>query len=277
MSGSYVPPHMLKQAQGVAEIGAETNAALNLTMNDIINHYWPTKELRHIYEESPNSVHARGNKTLHDSGATPGRLTYIILFDEANPKWETENIIFTKSNLELLPSSLANGTQSSLDSPVTSETKSHPVNEGCKLEPAEVEIGVHDPIAVFKQSILSSMSKTANYDFHGWYKIEHIAFLEPHSVELVRMLEQKWTRTDRRGNIVSVERDQAHWQQSLGYRWAVVKFAKEEAAQQDRGNPKIEKLPFELARAGEPKKSVKELLAEMRLEDASKHEALPKA
>jgi hypothetical protein len=66
------------------------------------------------------------------------------------------------------------------------------------------------------------------------------------------MLEQKWEGRQRGGE---------RWQQSLNLRWAVIKFAEDKMTIEQRGKPKIDRLPDR----EEPKKSVNELLPEMRM------------
>ncbi|EMD00548.1 hypothetical protein BAUCODRAFT_173137 [Baudoinia panamericana UAMH 10762] len=58
--------------------------------------------------------------TLHDSEETPGKLSYLFLFHEANPRCDSDGIIYTKFNLELLP-------------PATTKTSFEPIKEGTNL------------------------------------------------------------------------------------------------------------------------------------------------
>lgn len=80
------------------------------------------------------------------------------------------------------------------------------------------------------------------------------------------MLEQKWAKTDRFGAPIKIERSGIEWQKSLGYRWAVVKLAKDEDADKEKGTPSIEKIPERQPQV--PQRSVNEMLAEMRLKDS---------
>lgn len=82
--------------------------------------------------------------------------------------------------------------------------------------------------------------------------------LHPESPELVRMLEQKWTRT-RSGRKSQIARDPASWKRSLGYTWAVLRFEKEDGESKP---PDIK-----VSHVDEPTKSVSEMLKEMRLKD----------
>jgi hypothetical protein len=77
----------------------------NLTLDEIKNHFWPANDEE---EESYNYASDGGNgRTHHDSAQTPGELAFVILYLGANPRWDSEGIIFTKSSLELLPQELA--------------------------------------------------------------------------------------------------------------------------------------------------------------------------
>jgi hypothetical protein len=119
---------------------------------------------------------------------------------------------------------------------------------------------------VFKQD--SGKRLTRGYKFDGWYNISKVSFLEPYSEELIRMLEQKWTKKDRYGRVRVEERRGADWNKSLSYRWAVVKLDRDEDADREKGELKIERLPGDMPKSpGKPRKSVNEMLAEMRLKD----------
>ena len=83
------------------------------------------------------------------------------------------------------------------------------------------------------------------------------------------MLEQKWTRTNSRGDTRAVKRDVSSWNESLSFRWAVVKLVKDAEAHTKRGPPKIERLPDEDSPGT---KTVNELLAEMRVRDSTSDE-----
>ncbi|KAI0393803.1 hypothetical protein F5Y17DRAFT_289590 [Xylariaceae sp. FL0594] len=61
-------------------------------LREIEAHFWPGKP------KDGNS-----QSTLHGSKERPDDLTYVLLFNGANPRWPRDRIIFTKSNLALLP------------------------------------------------------------------------------------------------------------------------------------------------------------------------------
>lgn len=112
------------------------------------------------------------------------------------------------------------------------------------------------PIAVFRQE--GSVDRDPGYRFEGWFNIERLAFLEPGSPELIRMLDQKWTKTDRRGNAITETRRPENWRESMRMRWAVIKLAKDEKTDKERGPPNVQHLPEKESR------SVNEMLAELR-------------
>ena len=71
----------------------------------------------------------------------------------------------------------------------------------------------HGPIAVFRQT--SADGRNPPFRFEGWFKIRSLSFLEPESEELVRMLEQKWSRTDETGKTLVEGRRGTLWGKSL--------------------------------------------------------------
>ncbi|KAF2225853.1 hypothetical protein BDZ85DRAFT_258194 [Elsinoe ampelina] len=105
--------------------------------------------------------------------------------------------------------------------------------------------------------------------FHGYYRLTDVAFCPPHSVALKDLLKRKWTWKDREGNEVAKERDVEHWRESFKYEWAELKLEKDEEWEKENGPPRIEKKVVAAGKGrkerGE-KKSVNELLKEMRLE-----------
>ena len=270
----YIPPHLRKKSESEAKPDPPPKppvpTRLNWRLDEINEYFWPSKE----QEEGTGGlgVHFEDQgRTLHGSAETPGELAYLILFTNANPKWETNNIIFTKSRLDLLPQQLADNNAGEVSAGAVSE--SDHVNGNLKADASDDTSNQlsHQrpsrPIAVFKQ--MSGKRNTTGYQFEGWYKLERVAFLEPHSAELIRMLEQKWSRTDKTGKTVMIDRNGTEWQKSLSYKWAVVKLAKDEEADKEKGTPDIERFPDpEPAGAGAGRKSVNEMLAEMRLKDS---------
>ena len=105
MSGRYVPPALRKKSQGdlctsAAEPGAQTESSVDAnlySLEELERHFWPEAE----------TGRGEKSKTLHDSAQTPGKLTYVLLFKGAHPRWDQEHIIYTKSSLDLLPEEIA--------------------------------------------------------------------------------------------------------------------------------------------------------------------------
>ncbi|KAK7962561.1 uncharacterized protein PG986_003386 [Apiospora aurea] len=302
---------------------------------DIVHYFWPDKE------DFTSDVQS----TFHASASQEDQLAYIMLFTNANTRWESDQIVFAKSHLRLLPDyktqmagkeeyfpqpkkqgfadrrrselseahdnipNTVSGAKEGLgskDETEALETKEDPVSvtqendmtqqEGeatCSPEhyttdanagsapdsprspkdkgdprqlvntpPLEFVPGQHAPIAVFEQT------GTVEFRFAGWYSVARVSVLAPHSSDLVRMLQQKWERRDRWGNVVTKKRDPSGWRTSLVHQWAVVKFEKL-APEVAPAAPTIEKLP-PLASTSDSEKGVKgvsELLNDLRLRD----------
>ena len=258
------------------------------SLKDINRHFWPEDESKAMPTET--------SKTLHDSAATPRALSYMLLFKDANPRWETDEIIFTKSSLDLLPANLAEPTRSvPVETPVTdvedvtpnsastsAAANDHP-NEH-QASPVEPNTTVTDPtakaqpkecqsIAIFTQirrpPYNSNSSVIRSFKFLGYYRVARLQFLEPRTPELAKMLDQKWTIVDpRTGRPRARQREGQGWEKSFSLRWAVVKFEKDEEADKVRGKPDIKRLADEEDDGGGgEKKSVNELLKELRVKD----------
>ncbi|KXT06019.1 hypothetical protein AC578_1315 [Pseudocercospora eumusae] len=256
----YVPPGRRRQSESNATVGEKLDDHL-LSLEDIRHFFWPVDNDNNA---QPGRFAQARRGTLNDSAATPGRLSYIVLFAGANPRWDNDHIIFTKSSLDFLPA-LSDGKD---------------VAEGGAeveaVKDSKDETDAAAPIAVFKQlSSRPHRSQIARvYEFDGWYQIERVQFLEPKSPELVRMLEQKWSFTDSEGDVRQTQRDPVKWIESLGMRWAVLKLRRDEATQKERGTPNIERVPDTVVKKSKPrKKSVNEMLAEMRMGDTGKEAA----
>jgi hypothetical protein len=131
------------------------------------------------------------------------------------------------------------------------------------------------PIAIFEERRIPGQrpsNTNTQFSFKGWFKVSHINILAPQSAELVRMLQQKWERRDRFGNVLpSKTRDLSAWNASMAAEWAVVKFEPLEG-EDAPPVPQIEKVPGPEPEP-EPRKSVdeargvKELLTDLRLGD----------
>lgn len=292
MSGRYVPPGRRQTSENAAGEKPPTSDKTEglLSLGDIRAHFWPATE-----NELPRFSETGEGRTLHDSAATPGKLAYIILFNGANPRWQSDHLIFSKSSPNLLPVDLADGkskappaVQTDHDGAVDSsviDTAGSQQNEpndaangtseshGKGSSEGEVEAKQANgassgdqtlPIAVFKQ--VRGAQRGRSFKFDSWYQIDKLAFLEPKSDELIKMLQQKWTEKNRFGNFKQEERSEEQWKQSLSYRWAVLKLKKDEVAEKEMGVPKVERLPEQDPESPKvAKKSVNEMLAELRM------------
>lgn len=102
----YIPPGRRQQRATSNPAPDPEPAKQNdlLSLEEINNHFWAVaRDNEHSRDASSEG------RTLHDAAAAPGKLAYVMLFSRANPRWDTEKIVFTKSNLDLLPQSLADG------------------------------------------------------------------------------------------------------------------------------------------------------------------------
>ncbi|KAK4507550.1 hypothetical protein PRZ48_001285 [Zasmidium cellare] len=287
MSARYVPPGRRGKPQDTAGGKPPADDESLVSLEEIREHFWHASQ-----DDLPRFSDSTAGRTLHDSAATPGKLAYLILFHGANPQWEADNVIFTKSSLDLLPSQLADdpskapssdepnnvdeGSASKATGAEVEDSKVKPdgVNTEVKLEPSSEKPAVDgssghkngpNPIAVFKHARKGQVGRFLRFD--GWYQIDRLAFLNPGSPELVKMLEKKWTKTDRFGNARPQERSEEKWKESLSHRWAVLKLRKDKVAEKELGVPKIERLDLDPESPKVARKSVNEMLAEMRMGD----------
>jgi hypothetical protein len=128
------------------------------------------------------------------------------------------------------------------------------------------------PIAVFEERKIPGLRTGgihSRFAFKGWFRISRVNILAPHSAELVRMLQQKWERKDRFGNVIPTRnRDASAWNSSLAVEWAVIKFDVWDA-EGAPPPPQIEKLPEPEGPVGDSgvSRGVNELLSDMRLND----------
>lgn len=309
------------QSQSQSQSQGHTPADLH-SLREIQTYFWPDGDDTHPTEMQ--------TATLNASAETPQTVSHMLLFKNANPRWEREGVIFTKSNLHLLSTELdLAGGKAAADQTPESGATAHAtatananatttanalVNDkdedkdkdmGQDKTNADAETNVpfqpttattaastnttNQPIAVFSQGHRGGNSTSRRtFKFDGWYRIRHLTILEPRSPELVRMLEQKWSRGDNaHGNRggrggrggrgarawgqaaqAQAERAPEDWNASLSKRWAVVQLVRHEDKQRER--PEIPKLEDEEGksgkRAGEVREArgVNELLRELR-------------
>lgn len=116
------------------------------------------------------------------------------------------------------------------------------------------------PIAVFEQE----GGYSGTFCFSGYHKLTRLQFLAPHSQELLRMLEQKFTKVDRFGRLIKPQqRSRSSWEASMSQRWAVMQLEKDVKVDSTLPSPSI-KIKKE-TKDTLPQKSVNELLKDMRL------------
>ncbi|KAI0439428.1 hypothetical protein F4803DRAFT_564499 [Xylaria telfairii] len=61
------------------------------------------REIYNYFWGSTDGTRAEHNPTFHGSKDRPEKLSYVLLFYRAHPRWDNENIVFVKANLALLP------------------------------------------------------------------------------------------------------------------------------------------------------------------------------
>lgn len=95
---AYISPHLRKRSIGSAQPNIPPPAPpdpydRNLTLDEIKNHFWPADEGE---EENNNYVSDGGkDRTFHDPAQSPGELAFVFLYWDANPRRDSEGIIFT--------------------------------------------------------------------------------------------------------------------------------------------------------------------------------------
>ncbi|KAL9075634.1 MAG: hypothetical protein Q9157_003921 [Trypethelium eluteriae] len=279
MASRYIPPHLRNKApsssgqENTPPVPRSSKHVEDLfTAGEIVATFWPKTFDLEEESDDPQSG-ASKNSTLHASEADPDKLSFVILFRGANPRWFADKVIYAKSNLDLLPTPPA--TQETLQSPESTqaeEVTTDPPSSGIQSEQpqgsAQTEASTTQsgtsltpPIPVFQEI---SGPRPRNIRFAGYYSISHLSVLTPHSSELVRMLEQKWSYTDRRGTVHYKERDAESWEKSLGFKWAVMKFKAEPGADEEMGAPRIQRREEDGENGGKAGKSVNEMLSELR-------------
>ena len=176
MAGRYAVPSLRNQSEKDATKSVEeANSAPSdsstakrdsnsgYESSELVAHFWPTE---HEDQHSAAAGQPRlGSTTLNDAAATLGHLTWVKLYHGAKLRWESDRIIFVKSNLEFLPTP-------------SEDLKT----ESCESAPQQ-------PIAVF---MLKTAKPVPNFDFAGWYQVNRVEFCEPYSSKLVGLLDQKW-------------------------------------------------------------------------------------
>ncbi|KAE9974716.1 hypothetical protein EG328_003673 [Venturia inaequalis] len=263
-----------------------------LSIRDIQHHFWKS--------ESDGMTGFGEHATLNNAADHKDGLAYILLFRGANPRWQSDKIIFVKSNLDLLPDyyertdewidqyprDIIEKNVAAEPAPTTSRMMTRDVRleledeekakasepteateqpkkpskpsltELVPIPPLDYTPSVRRPIAVFEQ--IGGRQSGESFKFAGWFELQHVAIIAPYSEALKRLLAQKWqSEVDKNGEVIIRPRDENRWRDSFEQEWAVVKFYP--LQESDEAPPKlvVEKAP--------PRKSVNDLLAEMKL------------
>lgn len=83
----------------VTSATSESHQTHPFTLDEIHNFYVP----RDDSEDFSNSFNSCSRSSLNNSVGIPNGLAYVLLFPNANPKWDSDCLIYAKSNLWLLP------------------------------------------------------------------------------------------------------------------------------------------------------------------------------
>ncbi|OJD40412.1 30s ribosomal protein s16 [Diplodia corticola] len=273
---AYVPPALRRKKQeagadcGTSDVGNKpASVAENMEApterlpraDDVHEYYWPPVEL-----DAGEGMRSTVHSTLNSSTSEPDKLKYIMLFQEANPRWETDHLIYmsrrtciTSPEARSLPRKGRVEDSVEPAPPLSSDEPYSPTHT------PDLTDYLLEPIAIFEQA----GSRNGGFRFIGYHKIIRLQFLEPRSADLMRMLEQKFSVTNKFGRVSQQHRSPASWKASLEHRWAVMKLEKHEAADKSLPAPDV-KVNDERERGNKQKKhasqkSVNELLKEMRL------------
>ena len=273
MGSRYVPPALRRQQQAIADQnpGVEgegsprvENPLPTRKLEDlkISNHHRPhgnprlqnpdALALEEIHMHfSGRDYEATTKSTLNSSTEQPDRLAYVMLFKDANPRWQSDSIIFAKTNISFLPGyedayKQEKATEDSAsEHPQSYNSTATNFAESQDIPPYNAKIPETLALIPVFDQILRHGPSGGNFRFVGFHRIERITFLYPHSRELVRMLGQKWDIRDKYGRQKNVQRDKSAWQGNLRTRWAVIKMEKVEMGEKE-GKLEIEKFddPF---------------------------------
>lgn len=296
---AYVPPALRKKQQeavanGASEAGDKSASPPSNGFQrerlpraeDVHEHYWP---LEPVADKDPPYIPVRS--TLNSSASALDKLKYVMLFTDANPRWQAEHIIYVKTKLHMLPGSdkfAKAATRNELhaksdDKAIESGSEEQQQPAPSTPEPTGASDSTHipdnqmEPIAVFEQT--GGVSRNAGFRFTGYHRIARLEFLEPQSADLARMLEQKFSIPDKHGRVKKQQRGSAAWKTSLEQRWAVVQLEKVDAEAEESLAAPVVKINEDREVGGDkkgengPRKGVNEMLREMRLEAEAEAEA----
>jgi len=314
MVGVYIPPQLRKKpatatipdlvskivARPSVHRGWNPRATARKTQEQSDDDSYTIREIHDYFIGSDSKEHDIHGATLNASAENPNELSWVLLFAGANIRWFENELLFAKSNLDLLPaiilpheieplttvavvkkqlhglstggeamsptnSEATDGVhgQSSSDQPQNlAATKPLPIqpNEGVPVE--------HQPIAVFSQSIGPA---TRSFEFLGWYKIGRLQAFKPGSNDLSDMLTKKWGKKSKNGAVRSTLGDPKGWEDNMSCQWVAIKMDKDERTMRSRGVPKIRRTIGHDKMTGRGGgQTVDEVFVEMKLGDVSK-------
>jgi hypothetical protein len=309
MESCYIPPHLRKNPAPAAEPDALLNPAELSAAIPSSNSQGRSGEDLYTIQELHAYFWGEGaacedvcNTTLHSSEGNPKSLSWVLLFNGANPKWNDDGVIYVKSNLDLLPAiTVPSETQPVIAVAAPKQLLDEPGEEGGVMlptnskatdedrdqgppngmqnptatepslrQPKETTVTNHSPIAVFSQPI---RHVSRSFKFVGWYKIDHIQILEPLSRELADMLLEKWEEVDKYGYRLPPKRSFSIRLKSVYYKWAVLRMKEDEEATRGKGKPNIERHDQHEGTPEESEgRSFNDMLADMGLEDGNREE-----
>lgn len=306
MASSYIPPYPRNKPAPTLEQDAlstqvaKPSAVGSWNPQERSDDDLYTLQKIHIYFRGKDAVYEDTHSAvLHASTENPNGLSWVQLYNGANPKWNEDGVVFVKSNLDLLPviapppepkptvgvaapgqhldeagedGGVKIPTNSEATDDEQSQNPSNETNEPAATTPSSSQPNEgapvdRSPIAIFSQPIRRA---SRSFKFIGWYKIDRLQLLEPESEELIRMLMKKWETVDKYGRVVPRKRGASKWEESMSCKWAVVKMEKDKEATRNKGEPEIERWEehdHTTGRSGG--QSANEMLAEMRFEDGN--------
>lgn len=214
------------------------------------------KQLHTLYELNKHYGSSLVHSTLRDTSSKPNHLGFVVLFRGANPKWASDRIIFAHTNIHILPGYQDFKTQSDAEANTKAEKETLDLDQEWQIvskedangdevqisdieanEPASIPATTSEtsalrdivadvagdedlyPVPVFIE--VGSRGTMRKFAFHGYFHLARVDFLQPHSTELVRMLQQKWDSPQQR---FKKQREPEAWAKSLGQEWAVIQF-----------------------------------------------------
>lgn len=283
MASRYLPPHLRRQtADSTTPHSTPEDGPVRRRLSELkVSEDRSSRSLHTLEEINHHYGSTLIHSTLHDSASDPGELGFVILFRNANPRWQSDRIIFAHTNIHILPgysdfkhlllneetdrkdkddSNTDEKTQSSLEVESISTTSPSPEETPLSNAPQQAISPQKEHARSNDQQTIEQNSKSKiipifmeigkgrgprNLTFHGYFHLANVDFLKPESPELVRMLQQKWEPVQRNPNAPPMrtrQRDPEAWAKSMKQEWAVIQF-RSVPKDQTPEDPKIENLP----------------------------------